>query len=276
MEYGDLDHHDGLIMVIVIDRQRERERERERERKGGHCLLPAGTGGAFTERREMGKQPNAQAQPPGEQQQLVPQDYDYPCLGCKKKDRRDDMIECAQEQCYDHYHMDCLTPPMRVVPEDTWRCPKCRSYDDIFCSECNTDENDAELLLCDGPGCKRGYHLYCLLPKLKAAPEGNWFCPVCQKRVVTKEECHFSIPKKVAAIMRMPMQPCNWEGEDEGKGEKETYEERSRAGNEDRPGKKPASQENSKRQLLQQEAGSSSDEGRMRKRPRPVGKKGPR
>lgn len=36
------------------------------------------------------------------------------------------------------------------------------------------------MLLCDD--CDRGHHLYCLKPKLKAIPEGDWFCNDCKPK----------------------------------------------------------------------------------------------
>ena len=37
-----------------------------------------------------------------------------------------------------------------------------------------------EILLCDGPGCEKAYHLGCLRPPLKVVPEGDWLCPSCK------------------------------------------------------------------------------------------------
>jgi bromodomain adjacent to zinc finger domain protein 1A len=36
------------------------------------------------------------------------------------------------------------------------------------------------MLLCDG--CDRGHHMYCLKPKLKAVPTGNWYCNECKPK----------------------------------------------------------------------------------------------
>ena len=47
----------------------------------------------------------------------------------------------------------------------------------IACELCFTDENEHLLLLCDG--CDDAYHTYCLLPRLEAIPEQEWFCPTC-------------------------------------------------------------------------------------------------
>mmetsp|Transcript_24236 Transcript_24236/g.35912 ORF Transcript_24236/g.35912 Transcript_24236/m.35912 type:complete len:705 (+) Transcript_24236:123-2237(+) len=58
------------------------------------------------------------------------------------------------------------------------------SLDNLKCCSClrgeATDEND--LLLCDGVGCFRAYHMHCLSPIMtpdKAAAEDDWFCPIC-------------------------------------------------------------------------------------------------
>jgi hypothetical protein len=48
--------------------------------------------------------------------------------------------------------------------------------EDDYCLEC---DDGGELIVCDG--CRRGAHLYCLDPPLKAPPVGDWYCPVCTK-----------------------------------------------------------------------------------------------
>lgn len=48
------------------------------------------------------------------------------------------------------------------------------------CEECGiTDPGDDEMLLCDGKGCSRAYHMLCLKPPLGSVPEGEWLCPIC-------------------------------------------------------------------------------------------------
>ncbi len=44
-----------------------------------------------------------------------------------------------------------------------------------MCHVCATDENPHQLLLCDGDGCDRGYHIYCLQPPLAKVPEEVFF-----------------------------------------------------------------------------------------------------
>jgi PHD-finger len=61
------------------------------------------------------------------------------------------------------------------------------SLDDLQCCICKlgdaTDEND--LLLCDGQGCCRAFHMACVWPAitlddLEGKETENWFCPLCQ------------------------------------------------------------------------------------------------
>ncbi|XP_053236374.1 bromodomain adjacent to zinc finger domain protein 1A isoform X2 [Podarcis raffonei] len=49
------------------------------------------------------------------------------------------------------------------------RCKMCRKKGDAEC-----------MVLCDV--CDRGYHIYCIRPKLKVVPDGDWFCPECRPK----------------------------------------------------------------------------------------------
>ena len=58
------------------------------------------------------------------------------------------------------------------------------SLDNLTCSNCHlshaTDTND--MLLCDGVGCFRAFHMECLEPKLTSEElkdVESWFCPLC-------------------------------------------------------------------------------------------------
>ncbi|XP_046402688.1 bromodomain adjacent to zinc finger domain protein 1A isoform X2 [Ischnura elegans] len=46
------------------------------------------------------------------------------------------------------------------------------------CRICRKQGDGEKMLLCDG--CNKGYHLYCLKPRLNAIPLGDWFCPACR------------------------------------------------------------------------------------------------
>ena len=48
--------------------------------------------------------------------------------------------------------------------------------EDLMCSVCCRPDDEAHMLVC---GCKRGYHTYCLVPKLTSVPAGEWRCPHC-------------------------------------------------------------------------------------------------
>ncbi|XP_029646826.1 bromodomain adjacent to zinc finger domain protein 2B isoform X3 [Octopus sinensis] len=47
----------------------------------------------------------------------------------------------------------------------------------VLCQICRKDDNEAELLLCDG--CDKGYHTYCFKPKMETIPDGDWYCYEC-------------------------------------------------------------------------------------------------
>ncbi|KAJ7399578.1 hypothetical protein BTVI_114089 [Pitangus sulphuratus] len=48
------------------------------------------------------------------------------------------------------------------------------------CKMCRKKGDAESMVLCDG--CDRGYHTYCIRPKLKVIPEGDWFCPECRPK----------------------------------------------------------------------------------------------
>lgn len=50
-------------------------------------------------------------------------------------------------------------------------------HDDTDCIICGTSDDPENTLLCDS--CNKPYHIYCLKPKLKEIPHGEWFCESC-------------------------------------------------------------------------------------------------
>merc|ERR1719334_419676 len=48
------------------------------------------------------------------------------------------------------------------------------------CRLCRRKTDPEKMLLCDS--CDRGHHLYCLKPKLKTVPQGDWFCDQCRPK----------------------------------------------------------------------------------------------
>lgn len=53
-----------------------------------------------------------------------------------------------------------------------------RSAERIACMICRRKGIPEQTLLCDD--CNRACHMYCLKPKLKQVPEGDWYCPKCR------------------------------------------------------------------------------------------------
>lgn len=49
---------------------------------------------------------------------------------------------------------------------------------DLPCEICLDPDDDSEMILCDE--CYKGYHMYCLEPRLTGVPAGKWFCPTCK------------------------------------------------------------------------------------------------
>lgn len=45
------------------------------------------------------------------------------------------------------------------------------------CVVCETGTNEDQILLCDA--CDRGFHTYCLQPRIESIPDGDWYCPDC-------------------------------------------------------------------------------------------------
>ena len=48
--------------------------------------------------------------------------------------------------------------------------------EDLMCSVCGRPDDEPNMLVCD---CKKGFHTYCLVPRLSSIPEGDWRCPQC-------------------------------------------------------------------------------------------------
>eukprot|EP00667_Euglena_gracilis_P017512 EG_transcript_18477 len=46
-----------------------------------------------------------------------------PCAACGRAEDAASILLC--DQCEAHYHLGCLSPPLRRVPEGDWFCPRC-------------------------------------------------------------------------------------------------------------------------------------------------------
>jgi len=109
------------------------------------------------------------------------------CLGDarenKKTGTKEELISCSD--CGRSGHPSCLQFTDNLIIEVKkykWQCIECKS-----CSLCGTSDNDDQLLFCDE--CDRGYHMYCLTPKMSEPPEGHWCCKLCEDRIKATGDC---------------------------------------------------------------------------------------
>lgn len=101
------------------------------------------------------------------------------CLGDNLKNKKsggpEEMISCVD--CGRSAHPTCLQFEGSLaanVKSYNWQCLECKS-----CSICGTSDHDDQLLFCDE--CDRGFHMYCLTPRIEKPPEGRWECHLCKK-----------------------------------------------------------------------------------------------
>ena len=89
------------------------------------------------------------------------------------------------------------------------------------CRICKRKNDPESMLLCDG--CNRGHHTYCLKPKLKSIPEGDWYCKECKpkKRVMSPK-------KKTRRVFSHTEEEEEEEEEEVEKEEDETLEEENK------------------------------------------------
>ncbi|XP_022652516.1 tyrosine-protein kinase BAZ1B-like isoform X3 [Varroa destructor] len=153
------------------------------------------------------------------------------CKVCRGKPTPERMVRC--DRCDQIFHLSCLKPALRDVPEETWFCKNCEPdtvlesplkkqrtngtaasaepeaappaekpviENNEYCDVCRRDE---KLLLCDF--CPRSFHLECL--DIKRAPRGDWRCIACclepkkyrqelkelRKRVLDKEAAEVDV-----------------------------------------------------------------------------------
>ncbi|XP_061467616.1 bromodomain adjacent to zinc finger domain protein 1A isoform X2 [Rhineura floridana] len=103
------------------------------------------------------------------------------------------------------------------------RCKMCRKKGDAEC-----------MVLCDG--CDRGYHIYCIRPKLKAVPDGDWFCPECRpkqrsRRLSSRQRPSVESDEEAEEQIEEEEDETSYEGI--GHSEEEDYEEEEEDDNSD-------------------------------------------
>ncbi|NXS94726.1 BAZ1A protein, partial [Jacana jacana] len=94
------------------------------------------------------------------------------------------------------------------------------------CKVCRKKGDAESMVLCDG--CDRGYHTYCIRPKLKIIPEGDWFCPECRpkqrsRRLSSRQRPSVESDEETAERLGEGEEEANYD--EMGQSEEEHYEE---------------------------------------------------
>ena len=91
--------------------------------------------------------------------------------------------------------------------------------EDIHDTDCYICQEGGDLICCDG--CTKVYHSNCHTPKIKALPEGEWYCMECphlrpkKAKKVKEKKQKYTGPliaalgdRKVTCTVRFPMVEC--------------------------------------------------------------------
>uniref|UniRef100_A0AAG5DLK4 Bromodomain adjacent to zinc finger domain protein 1A n=1 Tax=Anopheles atroparvus TaxID=41427 RepID=A0AAG5DLK4_ANOAO len=124
-----------------------------------------------------------------------------------------------------------------------------RSAERISCMTCRRKGDPDLTLLCDE--CNRACHIYCLKPKLKQVPEGDWFCMRC------RPEQH-KVKKPPAAAKKKKI--FKWEEENEDEEEEQEEEENMEEEEEDQENEEMMVDEEEVEDGLAREEDVGSDE----------------
>ncbi|WWC71214.1 uncharacterized protein I206_105167 [Kwoniella pini CBS 10737] len=90
-----------------------------------------------------------------------------------RKRQAERMASCSL--CGRSGHPSCLSMGPRMsqrIMQYDWQCIECKT-----CEICKVKGDDSRLMFCDT--CDRGWHSFCLVPKLAKPPKGSWHCPLC-------------------------------------------------------------------------------------------------
>ncbi|MBZ3869661.1 Bromodomain adjacent to zinc finger domain protein 1A [Sciurus carolinensis] len=93
------------------------------------------------------------------------------------------------------------------------------------CKICRKKGDAENMVLCDG--CDRGHHTYCVRPKIKTVPEGDWFCPECRpkqrsRRLSSRQRPSLESDEEMEE--NMEGEDDDIDDDDEGQSEEEEYE----------------------------------------------------
>ncbi|XP_029806426.1 bromodomain adjacent to zinc finger domain protein 1A isoform X1 [Suricata suricatta] len=94
------------------------------------------------------------------------------------------------------------------------------------CKICRKKGDAENMVLCDG--CDRGHHTYCVRPKLKTVPEGDWFCPECRpkqrsRRLSSRQRPSLESDEEMEDSMEGEDDEVD-DDDEEGQSEEEEYE----------------------------------------------------
>ncbi|XP_059770070.1 bromodomain adjacent to zinc finger domain protein 1A isoform X1 [Balaenoptera ricei] len=94
------------------------------------------------------------------------------------------------------------------------------------CKICRKKGDAENMVLCDG--CDRGHHTYCVRPKLKTVPEGDWFCPECRpkqrsRRLSSRQRPSLESDDEMEDSMESEDDEVD-DDDEEGQSEEEEYE----------------------------------------------------
>ncbi|KAI8830665.1 chromatin remodelling complex Rsc7/Swp82 subunit-domain-containing protein, partial [Chytriomyces cf. hyalinus JEL632] len=173
--------------------------------------------------KQLNTNPNAT---PGGKKSKASNLQDMECAICHGTDPPDDefdpnppsvLLRCAE--CGLGHHLTCadiMTPVMVskvLMPGAKWKCGNCK-----MCEVCNkAGEDETLMVLCDA--CDKGYHTYCLNPKMDKAPSGSWHCPGCRiciscnNSATTMDWRHVSVPpshEDTAVTGKMDIYACTY------------------------------------------------------------------
>ncbi|KAJ3012303.1 UNVERIFIED_CONTAM: PHD finger protein 10 [Siphonaria sp. JEL0065] len=127
------------------------------------------------------------------------------------------LLRCAE--CGLGHHLACadVTAPVMVSKAlaggSKWKCGNCK-----MCEVCNkAGEDETLMVLCDA--CDKGYHTYCMVPKMDKAPSGSWHCPSCRvciscnNTVINMDWRHVSVPpthEDMSATGKIEIYACTY------------------------------------------------------------------
>ncbi|KAI8621788.1 chromatin remodelling complex Rsc7/Swp82 subunit-domain-containing protein [Chytriomyces sp. MP71] len=162
----------------------------------------------------------------GKQSSLQTNLQDMECAMCHNEDPPEEegdanppsvLLRCAE--CGLGHHLTCadITTPVMVSKtldkSAKWKCGNCK-----MCEVCQkAGEDETLMVLCDA--CDKGYHTYCLNPKMDKAPVGSWHCPACRlciscNSTASIADCrHVSVPpshEDIAVTGKIEIYACTY------------------------------------------------------------------